>query len=122
MSTIEKVTKRKRTGAHFTPPELASLIAQRMVDAIEIERQFRVLDPACGEGELLAALWGAAPKELRDGIQLLGVEADKKYLRKTAERLSGLSCPAMLIHGDFLEMALHFRERSLLWTENLLPL
>jgi type I restriction-modification system DNA methylase subunit len=43
------VTKQKATGAHFTPPELARLVAERVVSLISsLNGPLRVLDPACG--------------------------------------------------------------------------
>ncbi|MDT7682506.1 MAG: adenine-specific DNA-methyltransferase, partial [Pseudonocardiales bacterium] len=48
---------RKRHGVHYTPPELAGFLADRAVRALGApgERLIRVLDPACGDGALLAA-------------------------------------------------------------------
>jgi len=55
---------RKRTGAYYTPEEFAAMIAGRLVgplgDAewgcLPSERPIRVVDPACGDGRLLAAV------------------------------------------------------------------
>lgn len=42
------VTKRKVTGAHFTPPDLAMLVAERVAAPVSgLNVPLRVLDPAC---------------------------------------------------------------------------
>ncbi|MXX41341.1 MAG: N-6 DNA methylase, partial [Gemmatimonadetes bacterium] len=52
------VTKQKATGSHYTPPELAHFLAKRLVSEADFRQlpELRVLDPACGDGELLVAL------------------------------------------------------------------
>ena len=47
--------KIKNTGATFTPMELSVFLASRIASYIGIDTQI-VLDPACGEGELLIAM------------------------------------------------------------------
>lgn len=45
------VTKRKATGAHFTPPDLARLVAERVAALVSsLKGPLRVLDPACSDG------------------------------------------------------------------------
>ena len=47
------VTKRKATGAHFTPPDLTRLVAERLAALVSgLKGPLRVLDPACGAGNL----------------------------------------------------------------------
>src|SRR5439155_14154733 len=49
------VAQRKATGAHFTPPDLAALLGRRLLaqDLAEENGEVRVLDPSCGDGQLL---------------------------------------------------------------------
>ena len=54
---------RKRHGVHYTPARLADFLAEQTVRQFEVrEKQaIRILDPACGDGELLLALIEALP-------------------------------------------------------------
>ncbi|MEO6358142.1 MAG: N-6 DNA methylase, partial [Ferruginibacter sp.] len=45
----------KNTGATFTPKMLADFLANKLVAYVNKGSQ-KVLDPACGEGELLVAI------------------------------------------------------------------
>jgi hypothetical protein len=69
-------SERKRRGAWYTPPALAALLVeQAVVPAIaEGSRPLRVLDPACGDGRLLAAT--AAALGPRAKAELVGMEVD----------------------------------------------
>jgi len=72
------VTKRKATGAHFTPPDLARLVAERVAALIGgIKGPLRVRNPACGEGNLLRAINDALPREMRRRVTLVGIENDE---------------------------------------------
>jgi 23S rRNA G2445 N2-methylase RlmL len=63
---ITEAAKRKANGIHYTPPRLAAYLAQQMVANMEghlgTTGLVSVLDPACGDGELLK------PESLFDAI------------------------------------------------------
>ena len=62
LSTLRPQSEAKTHGVHYTPPELADFLARRILGQLDVkERAVRVLDPACGEGELLAAFADSAP-------------------------------------------------------------
>jgi N-6 DNA Methylase len=70
--------ERKRRGAWYTPPTLVSFLVERVVrpavaDAVGAGRPPRVLDPACGDGRVLAAV---AVEEWRH-LELVGIELDE---------------------------------------------
>lgn len=98
-------TKRKATGSHFTPPELAGLVAERLLTLMgAMDGPLRVLDPACGDGNLLSAIAAAMPECLRRRTTLIGIEQDDNSFTALRSRHSELStCNTDLIKGDFLE-------------------
>lgn len=99
-------TARKASGAHFTPPALAALLADRLVALLPARRTLRVLDPACGDGNLLAAVVNALPGARRNRVTLVGVEKNAASLVAARERLLKISKrPSEWIEGDFLELA-----------------
>lgn len=57
MCAIRQVTEKKASGVHFTPHELACFVAQRIIRTLSLSTisTMSVLDPACGDGELLLA-------------------------------------------------------------------
>ncbi len=81
--------KRKQTGAHFTPKPLADLVAQRLVKQMpRLDGPIRILDPACGDGNLLVAVAEAMPTSVRRRCTLVGIEDDL-----------ALTCPHILYHS-----------------------
>lgn len=99
------VTKRKATGAHFTPPDLARLVAERVAALVAgLKGQLRVLDPACGDGNLLCAIYDALPREMRPRVTLIGIENDDASFASLKARQPKFNgCHTDLIEGDFLE-------------------
>jgi adenine-specific DNA-methyltransferase len=97
----------KQRGAHYTPGELARFLAERAIaqlgspfsrpvhgpsgpsqpqvgpgtgrlnESVDAGAPIRVLDPACGYGSLLRAVWDVAPHQLRKSLVLRGYETDK---------------------------------------------
>jgi len=108
--SIQSVTTHnhvKRTGAHFTPKGLASFVAQRIIATLALEsyRSLRVLDPACGDGELLSAFADAIPKDQLPKISLHGVESDLSSVIEARKRLAKLLPQASHVQeGDFLHL------------------
>ena len=57
-SRLKRIGQKKATGSHYTPPDLAQFVAEQIIKAASLKgvnRSFRILDPAAGEGELLHA-------------------------------------------------------------------
>lgn len=93
---------RKLTGSHYTPPVLARFVAEKLVEHYRGGVP-RVLDPACGDGELLAAFKAVCPL-----ARLVGFDLDEGAVAATRSRLD-----ARAECKDFLEIALLYRDAGL---------
>jgi hypothetical protein len=111
MSVVEPADRaeRKRRGAWYTPPALVDLLVRQAVtpalDEAAGDRApapVRVLDPACGDGRLLAAAAHvAADHGVRPGaMELVGIELDAVTAQKARLAVPG----ARIIDGDGREV------------------
>lgn len=92
----------KNTGATFTPQELAVFLAERIASYIEPGYK-NVLDPACGEGELLIAIGEKLGSSGYD-FSLTGYDANEQYLRLAKQRLLRFGDKKSgVVHKDFLQ-------------------
>lgn len=99
--------RKKTTGAHPTPDELAAFVASRIMAFLAgmSGKPLRVLDPACGDGQLLAAIGVRLIREGFGPVTLIGVDTDAAALRQAGARLGVLEpCASQLIHADFLKL------------------
>ena len=106
----------KHAGAHYTPPELARFLARNICAHLQPRRgPIRVLDPACGDGELLEALALELPEKALRACTLVGMENDPEALVEAKARLKRISgCAGFdLIRADFLEWSANFRQAGL---------
>lgn len=106
--TVAKPSKRKLTGAHYTPPELARFVAQRILSeaVLNVSDYIRVLDPACGDGELLLAFADTINPKYLERLILVGYESDKSAIDRANTRLMNLPIKGLeLIADDFLELS-----------------
>lgn len=105
------VTEQKETGSHFTPPQLANFVAERICENLNINSQkelIKILDPSCGDGELLLSLLDTLPKNILKKSVVLGIDtnpdavaiADTR-IKKYADQVKEIK----LIEGDFLELS-----------------
>lgn len=97
----------KANGVHYTPPELAVFLASSIYRhaAIPPDGPIRVLDPACGDGNLLRAFAQAAPPVLRQRLQMVGYDTDGAALAKASTNLKESGIPATdLRQIDFLSL------------------
>ncbi len=93
--------KDKENGVVYTPPALAEFVAKKVVGLLLNDRSttatkvasrvknLKIIDPACGEGELLTATWNALASEgvaeyLNAADTLHGVDLDPSSVAKTA--------------------------------------
>ncbi len=105
------VTKKKATGAHFTPFPLARVVAKRIRDLMcSFDGSIRILDPACGDGNLLCAVAEVLPAAVLRRATLIGIENDELSFATLTRRTQLHGCRTDFIKGDFLE---YFDCRSL---------
>lgn len=93
----------KNTGATFTPKGLADYLSEKILNHLNSSSEIKVLDPACGDGELLVSMGKSLSKLNRD-FTLTGFDSNTNYLSIAKERslLAGATnCKFVL--GDFLE-------------------
>lgn len=99
-------SSRKSHGVHYTPSELARFVARRALAAVEKE-DYVVLDPACGDGELLLAVAVEAEKSGLPAPHLVGVDRDEGAVALAKERLDEAPAASVVVKaGDFLAMGM----------------
>lgn len=96
---------RKSTGSHYTPTPLAEFVAEAIVEHFDpTDHAVRLVDPAVGDGELLAALLRKWP----GGVNAFGFDTDSSAIACASQRLNdefpGISC--QLECADFLDVSL----------------
>src|SRR5438105_3462716 len=83
--------RRKATGSHYTPKNLAAFVAQHIVSVATTQLSsgsLTVADPAVGDGELLTALLRALPRQILPNTTVHGFETDTLALDEAQRRLS----------------------------------
>ncbi|WP_280235931.1 Eco57I restriction-modification methylase domain-containing protein [Nocardia cyriacigeorgica] len=95
----------KRYGKHYTPADLARFLAERVVEHLDpIRPEVRILDPACGDGELLLAAHRAVTTRRPDArVILTGYDLDPHALCTARARARSLGIEIALHTGDFLD-------------------
>ena len=94
---------RKRLGAWYTPPDLVSMVVDRVVTPEFVRarvgsgRSLRVLDPACGDGRFLAAV-AQRVRSAGGECELVGVDVDPAAVRAARAGVTG----ADIVHADAL--------------------
>lgn len=97
-------SSRKTHGVHYTPPGLAAFVARRALAQLG-GHEFVVLDPACGDGELLLAVAAEAQRLGLPAPRLVGVDRDEHAIAVATERLHGAPVDSVVLRcGDFLAM------------------
>lgn len=96
---------RKLGGMVYTPKVLADYVAHKVTELYANDQkslfspnELRVLDPACGKGELLDSIWGRLrmllpPDKYAANDVLCGMDIDMRAISYTKDRISQLSAP-----------------------------
>ncbi|WP_229718946.1 Eco57I restriction-modification methylase domain-containing protein [Nocardia jinanensis] len=101
----DTLTEVKRHGKHYTPSGLARFLADRVLGQFDSDiEQVSVLDPACGDGELLLAVREVAAERLpATRLVLTGYDLDTKAIAVARQRSEELGINIDLHEGDFLD-------------------
>ena len=97
----------KNSGATFTPTELADFLANKIIAELgkEFVTSYTILDPACGEGELLTSIANKFESLKKDiNINLKGYDTNIDYLISAKSGLNRFNSFSIDIQNkDFLE-------------------
>lgn len=112
-SQARDAQERKRHGRHYTPPELARFLARRALRHAPRAEELRVLDPACGDGELLLAVHRELAATAPDiAVRLTGYDLDRHAVGCTAQRAADEGVTIDCRAGDFLAAASRLPDHS----------
>jgi adenine-specific DNA-methyltransferase len=99
-----KAQEVKRHGKHYTPTGLADFLAGRVLNCLAPGQVIRVLDPACGDGELLFAMHRVASVQFPAmSLELVGYDLDPVAITVAEARSKALGIEVLWHQGDFLE-------------------
>lgn len=86
---MKKINNKKKTGATFTPELLANFLADKLLHYYKhLSYASCVLDPACGDGALLAALY---KKGKVSSSNIIGYDTNNTYLSVAKQCIAEIS-------------------------------
>lgn len=107
------VDKHKLDGSTYTPKLLADFVAKQILSIFDIPKKgvIRVLDPACGDGELLSALILNVPPLARKKLVVRGFDTDPNAIKSAISRLHAEypDLDIQLEQKDFLQYTLNLQ-------------
>ena len=86
-------------GQHYTPPKLAEFLANHVVAAADLDRsELTIIDPACGDGELLVAVVHSLKNAgYLSILKLIGYDIDAAAVEQARARLHNITRNAQVI-------------------------
>lgn len=95
---------RKQHGIHYTPTDLARFVARRALAQLGARAPV-VLDPACGDGELLLAAATEAAEAGLPAPHLVGIDRDPDAVAAASKRLRLAPAASVVVRcDDFLAL------------------
>lgn len=107
----------KNNGIHYTPTDLSKYMANILVSQFlknsTHNKEIKVLDPACGDGELLVAL-AQILKEHNIDFKMYGVDTNNEELLIAKERLKQVEVDLIYENIDYVENYEKFNDFDLI--------
>ncbi len=101
-----RAADRKRHGKHYTPPALARFLSRGILRHLDEQNHYEVLDPACGDGELLFAFHKEAIALYPEvSLALQGYDLDPEAVTLAKARALELGIDVSFSVGDFLQLS-----------------
>ncbi|MGB3262305.1 Eco57I restriction-modification methylase domain-containing protein, partial [Paenisporosarcina sp.] len=104
---MKNATMIKQTGSHYTSGDLSTFMATKLLEQVELNyanEDFRtVLDPSCGDGELLKAFYNVSNNP---NIEVIGIDTNKEAIELAHKHLNAtdVNKNVHLFNGDYLEL------------------
>ncbi len=99
----------KKTGATFTPPALADFLAEKIISEISFDNRdpsLKIVDPACGDGELLLSIGNKLKRLSKLQFELVGYDQSEQYVRDAQSKLSSANLSQSdITKEDFLAIS-----------------
>ncbi|MDJ0333020.1 N-6 DNA methylase [Planococcus sp. S3-L1] len=99
---VKSILEIKETGSHYTSSLLSKYMAKKLLEHVEFEegKLTSVLDPSCGDGELLRAIYNEGCIE---NLELIGMDTDPKAIQLANQYLGGTE-NVHLFNSDYLAL------------------
>jgi len=94
----------KKNGVYFTPKKLGDFLSDRILNYSHLNgNTIKILDPSCGEGQLLSSISEKLKKNLK--VQLKGFDTNADYIKNAEINLKQNKFQFDLKNNDFLKIA-----------------
>ncbi|MEC2020202.1 MULTISPECIES: Eco57I restriction-modification methylase domain-containing protein [Bacillus] len=101
----KSLAERKETGSHYTSSDLSKYMAKKLLKYAEFDgsgEKQSILDPSCGDGELLKAICNEIGTE---NLDVIGMDTDNEAIHKASNYLSASNNNNIhLFNSDYLEL------------------
>ncbi|WP_445429771.1 Eco57I restriction-modification methylase domain-containing protein [Bacillus atrophaeus] len=103
---MKNATMIKVTGSHYTSGELSKFMAKKLLEQVELnnskEDYQTVLDPSCGDGELLKAFFQESNNQ---NLEVIGMDTNSKAVDSAHQHLNADDNENIhLFNGDYLKL------------------
>ena len=102
------INNKKLMGVTYTPLELANFVSSRIYKHIESKKKLKILDPACGDGELLLSIQNKLNNKFN--IELNGFDIDEEAILNIKKRfIANKKISLNFLQKDFINELVKLR-------------